>query len=209
MLLGALVDAGVPLDVLTGAVGALGVEPVMLTTEQVTRHGLGATRVHVQAPPSTTHRTWSDVRTILAEADLPDAVRERALAVFRRLAVAEGRVHRTDPDDVHFHEVGALDALADVVGVVAGFAHLGLDRLAASPVALGSGSARGAHGVVPVPGPAGLGLLARVPGDAGPGPAGTRTPPGAAPPPELGDVWAAVAPVRGGGAGHRAGGPGP
>jgi uncharacterized protein (TIGR00299 family) protein len=206
MLLGALVDAGVPLDVLTRAVGALGVEPVMLTTEQVTRHGLGATRVHVQAPPSTTHRTWSDVRTILAEADLPDAVRERALAVFRRLAVAEGRVHRTDPDDVHFHEVGALDALADVVGVVAGFAHLGLDRLAASPVALGSGSARGAHGVVPVPGPAVLELLQGVPAYAGPVPAETCTPTGAALLAELVDVWTAMPPMRVARTGYGAGG---
>src|SRR5919202_1250503 len=122
MLLGALVDAGVPLD----------------------------------------------VPAVLADADLPPGVRERALAVFRRLAVAEGRVHRTDPDDVHFHEVGALDALADVVGVVAGFAHLRLDRLAASPVALGSGSTRGAHGVVPIPGPAVLELLAGAPVQAGP-----------------------------------------
>src|SRR4051812_19652308 len=167
MLLGALVDAGVPLDVPARAVGGLTVEPVVLTTEQVTRHGLGATRVHVHAPPSSTHRTWPHVRAILADADLDDAVRDRALAVFERLALAEGRVHRVDPDEVHFHEVGALDALADVVGVVAGFAHLGLDRLAASPVALGSGSARGAHGVVPVPGPAGPGGLSggpRVPG---------------------------------------------
>ena len=89
--------------------------------------------------------------------------------MFERLAVAEGRVHRISPDEVHFHEVGALDALADVVGVVAGFEHLGLDRLTASPVALGSGSARGAHGVVPIPGPAVLELLAGVPVVAGAG----------------------------------------
>jgi uncharacterized protein (TIGR00299 family) protein len=206
MLLGALVDAGVPLDVLTRAVGALGVEPVMLTTEQVTRHGLGATRVHVHAPPSTTHRTWSDVREVLGEADLDDGVRERALAVFRRLAVAEGRVHRTDPDDVHFHEVGALDALADVVGVVAGVAHLGLDRLAASPVALGSGSARGAHGVVPVPGPAVLELLTGVPVYAGAVPAETCTPTGAALLAELVDVWTAMPPMRVRRTGYGAGG---
>ena len=206
MLLGALVDAGVPLDVPARAVGALRVEPVMLTTEQVTRHGLGATRVHVHAPPSTTHRTWADVRAILTDADLSDGVRERALAVFRRLAVAEGRVHRVDPDDVHFHEVGALDALADVVGVVAGFAHLGLDRLAASPVALGSGSARGAHGVVPVPGPAVLELLAGVPVVAGPVPAETCTPTGAALLAELVDEWTALPPMRVQRSGYGAGG---
>jgi uncharacterized protein (TIGR00299 family) protein len=163
--------------------------------------------VHVHAPPSTTHRTWSDVRGILRDADLDDDVRERALAVFRRLAVAEGRVHRMDPEDVHFHEVGALDALADVVGVCAGFAHLALDRLAASPVALGSGSARGAHGVVPVPGPAVLELLAGVPVYAGPVPAETCTPTGAALLAELVDEWTAMPPMRvrrtGSGAGGR------
>ena len=180
MLLGALVDVGVPLEVLGSAVAALPVEAVTLTPEQVTRHGLGATRVHVHTPDSAHHRTWADVRGILAAAALPDAVRAGALAVFERLAVAEGRVHRVPADDVHFHEVGALDALADVVGVVAGFEHLALDRLTASPVALGSGSAHGAHGVVPVPGPAVLELLTGVPVVAGPVPAETCTPTGAA-----------------------------
>jgi pyridinium-3,5-bisthiocarboxylic acid mononucleotide nickel chelatase len=180
MLLGALVDAGVPLEVPAAAVAALPVEPVTLTAEPVTRHGLGATRVHVHAPPSDVHRTWADVRGILADAALDPVVRDGALGVFERLAVAEGRVHRVPADTVHFHEVGALDALADVVGVVAGFAHLALDRLSASPVALGSGSARGAHGVVPVPGPAVLELLAGVPVLAGPVPAETCTPTGAA-----------------------------
>ncbi|MCF6744025.1 nickel pincer cofactor biosynthesis protein LarC [Blastococcus sp. KM273128] len=180
MLLGALVDAGVPLDVPAQAVAALPVEPVRLTTEQVTRHGLGATRVHVHAPPSDVLRTWADVRALLGSAALAPAVRDGALAVFERLAVAEGRVHRVTPERVHFHEVGALDALADVVGVVAGFEHLGLSRLTASPVALGSGSARGAHGVVPVPGPAVLELLAGVPVHAGAVPAEMCTPTGAA-----------------------------
>src|SRR5687768_15337997 len=105
MLLGALVDAGVPLDVPTAAVAALPVESIRLTTEPVTRHGLGATRVHVDAPPSDQHRTWADVRAMLLLAELPRAVREMALAVFERLAVAEGRVHRVPADDVHFHEV--------------------------------------------------------------------------------------------------------
>jgi uncharacterized protein (TIGR00299 family) protein len=180
MLLGALVDAGVPLEVPAAAVAALPVEPVTLTLEQVTRHGLGATRVHVHAPQSDAHRTWADVRGILTAAALAPAVRDGALAVFERLAVAEGRVHRVPADEVHFHEVGALDALADVVGVVAGFEHLALDRLTASPVALGSGSARGAHGVVPVPGPAVLELLTGVPVVAGPVPAEMCTPTGAA-----------------------------
>ncbi|MCZ2825713.1 MULTISPECIES: nickel pincer cofactor biosynthesis protein LarC [unclassified Modestobacter] len=207
MLLGALVDAGVPLEVLASAVAALPVERVRLTAEATSRHGLGATRVHVHAPASDVHRTWADVRSVLAHAALPPAVRDGARAVFERLAVAEGRVHRVPADEVHFHEVGALDALADVVGVVAGFAHLGLERLSASPVALGSGSARGAHGVVPVPGPAVLELLRGVPVVAGPVPAETCTPTGAALVAAHVQEWTTLPPMRvarvGSGAGGR------
>ena len=196
MLLGALVDAGVPLEVLSAAIGALPVEPIRLETEATTRHGLGATRVHGHAPPSSVHRTWASVRTLLTGADLAPAVRDGALAVFERLAVAEGRVHRVDPGEVHFHEVGALDALADVVGVMAGFAELGLDRLTASPVALGSGSARGAHGVVPIPGPAVLELLAGIPVVAGAVPAEMCTPTGAALVAHLVGEWTTLPPMR-------------
>ena len=196
MLLGALVDAGVPLEVPAAAVAALPVEQIRLVTEPVTRHGLGATRVHVHAPESSTSRTWADVRALLLDAGLSTPVRDRALAVFERLAVAEGRVHRVRPDDVHFHEVGALDALADVVGAVAGFEHLGLTRLTASPVALGSGSARGAHGVVPIPGPAVLELLAGIPVLAGPVPAEMCTPTGAALVAELVVEWTTLPPLR-------------
>jgi uncharacterized protein (TIGR00299 family) protein len=196
MLLGALVDAGVPLDILGEAVGALPVEQIRLETESVTRHGLGATRMHVHAPESPHHRTWPDVRALLDEATLAPAVRDGALAVFERLAVAEGRVHRISPDEVHFHEVGALDALADVVGVVAGFEHLGLSRLSAGPVALGSGSARGAHGVVPIPGPAVLELLQGIPVVAGTVPAEMCTPTGAALVAHLVGEWTTLPPMR-------------
>ena len=196
MLLGALVDAGVPLEVLATAVAALPVERIRLVTEETSRHGLGATRVHVHAPPSSEHRTWASVRALLAGAALSTAVRDGSLAVFERLAVAEGRVHRVSPDDVHFHEVGALDALADVVGVVAGFEHLRLTRLAASPVALGSGSARGSHGVVPIPGPAVLELLAGVPVTGGPVPAEMCTPTGAALVAARVDDWTTLPPMR-------------
>jgi uncharacterized protein (TIGR00299 family) protein len=196
MLLGALVDAGVPLQVPAAAIAALPVERIELEAEQTTRHGLGATRVHVHAPPSDRHRTWADIRALLTDAPLEPAVRDGALAVFERLAVAEGRVHRMAPEDVHFHEVGALDALADVVGVVAGFEHLGLRRLTASPVALGSGSARGAHGVVPIPGPAVLELLAGVPVRAGAVPAEMCTPTGAALVAARVEEWTTLPPMR-------------
>jgi len=180
MLLGVLVDAGVPLPVMQDAVDALGVEPIRLHVEAVTRAGLGATRVHVEVSDTAQPRTWADVRTRLKAAGLNDAVRRTALDVFGRLAAAEASVHRVAPDDVHFHEVGALDALADVVGVAAGLHALGLSRLTASTVALGSGSTRGAHGPLPVPAPAVLALLTGVPVTAGPAPYEMCTPTGAA-----------------------------
>ena len=167
MLLGALLDAGVPVDVVSAAVDAVAPEHVALSPEPVLRNRFRATRCHVEVADSTTHRTWRDVAGLLDAADLPEAVRARARATFERLAVAEARVHGTSPDDVHFHEVGALDAIADVVGVCAAIEHLGLTAFAVSPVAVGSGQVRGAHGTMPVPPPAVAELLRGVPSYSG------------------------------------------
>lgn len=180
MLLGALVDAGVALPVLQEAVDAVGVEPVRLTAHEVTRGGVGGTKVDVDVTDDVSTRTWADVRALLEQAPLADAVRARALDVFARLATAEAAVHRVSPDDVHFHEVGALDAVADVVGGCAGLQSLGLTALTASPVTLGSGTTRGAHGPLPVPPPAVLALLTGAPVQAGPVAKEMTTPTGAA-----------------------------
>ena len=160
MLLGALVDAGAPLEVVQEAVDALGVEPVRLTRSPVTRHGIAATRIEVHAPTADSPRPWPVVRSLLESARLSAAVRERALDVFARLARAEARVHGVAAEEVHFHEVGALDALADVVGTAAALDWLGVTEAVAGPVSLGSGLTTGAHGVLPVPAPAVLALLA-------------------------------------------------
>ncbi|HYF72474.1 MAG TPA: LarC family nickel insertion protein, partial [Nocardioides sp.] len=164
MLLGALVGAGVPVEVLQSAVDGVAPEPVTLRVEEVRRGGLAATRVHVEAAPSHDqsrhHRTWRDVRALLDGAPL-------ARRVFARLAEAEGAVHGMPAEDVHFHEVGALDAIADVVGVCAGFAHLGAETVTVSPVAVGSGTVETAHGTLPVPPPAVAELLRGVPTYAG------------------------------------------
>jgi pyridinium-3,5-bisthiocarboxylic acid mononucleotide nickel chelatase len=158
MLLGALVGAGVPLATLSAALEPLGL-PITLRREDVRRGGLAAVRVHVDVPAEDQpHRTWADVRGLLDR--LAEPLRSSASDVFAALARAEAAVHGVPADDVHFHEVGALDAVADVVGVCAGVAALGLDRLVASPIALGGGYVRTAHGRLPVPGPAVLALLA-------------------------------------------------
>jgi pyridinium-3,5-bisthiocarboxylic acid mononucleotide nickel chelatase len=169
MLLGALLGAGVPLDVLAEAVDAVAPEPVSLRSESVLRGGLAAVRCHVEVADSSTHRSWADVSALLKRSALGDGVRTRARRAFERLARAEAAVHRMSPEDVHFHEVGALDAVADVVGVCAGLEHLGLDALVVSTVAVGSGRVRSAHGDLPVPPPAVVELLRGVPSCAGPG----------------------------------------
>jgi len=180
MLLGALVGVGVPVEVIAAAVAAVAPEHVALRPEPVTRRGFAATRCHVEVADSTTHRTWADVAALLAAADLPEPVRARAHACFERLANAEAAVHGTAPEEVHFHEVGALDAIADVVGVCAGVQQLGLERLVVSPVAVGSGTVRGAHGEMPVPPPAVAELLRGAPSYSGPGRTELCTPTGAA-----------------------------
>ncbi len=176
MLLGALLGAGVPLEVLEGAVAAVAPERVRLTTERVQRGGLAATRCRVEVAGSVTRRTGPDVVALLSGSSVDPRVRVRAEATFARLAGAEAQVHGTRPDEVHFHEVGALDAIADVVGVCAGLEHLGLQALVVSPVAVGSGRVGGTHGDLPVPPPAVAELLRGVPTYAGPsGPDGSPT----------------------------------
>jgi pyridinium-3,5-bisthiocarboxylic acid mononucleotide nickel chelatase len=157
MLLGALVDAGVPLDLLQAEISRLGVD-VTLSTETVTRAGLSATHVHVvsseQDPP---RRTLPQIRLLLERLTPPVAA--AANRTFELLADAESRVHGITRDEVHFHEVGALDALADITGTCAGLLSLGLSELTAGPIALGGGTVATAHGQLPVPGPAVLEIL--------------------------------------------------
>lgn len=168
MLLGALVGAGVAVDVLQDAVDAIAPEPVNLRVDQVTRNGFAATRCHVEARDSREHRSWRDIRHLLQGSRLDREVRSLAFGVFERLAEAEATVHGSDPHEVTFHEVGALDAIADVVGACAGLLSLGSTEVVVSPVAVGSGTVEGAHGSMPVPPPAVAELLRGVPSYAGP-----------------------------------------
>jgi pyridinium-3,5-bisthiocarboxylic acid mononucleotide nickel chelatase len=160
MFLGALAGAGVDLDVMRAAVDALGVEPVGLRVEAVSRHGLAATRGHVDVPDVAVDRRGRSIRSLIEDAALDGDAKARALAAFGRLAAAEAAVHGIDVDEVHFHEVGALDSIADVVGASAGLAVLGLDELTASTVTVGGGTVRGSHGSIPLPAPAVLKVLA-------------------------------------------------
>jgi pyridinium-3,5-bisthiocarboxylic acid mononucleotide nickel chelatase len=180
MLLAALVDAGVPVAAMQQAVDVVAPESVRLRVDEVRRAGLRSARVHVDTADSTTRRTWAQIRELLDSSRLATDVSQQARAVFERLAVAEARVHGIEPDDVHFHEVGALDAIADIVGVVAGFDALGLAELTVSPVALGSGTVATEHGLLPVPPPAVVELLRGAPTYGGDADVELTTPTGAA-----------------------------
>jgi uncharacterized protein (TIGR00299 family) protein len=161
MLLAALVDAGAPLGTLRAAVNAVAPGSIVLTATEVRRAGLRATKVDVRpAGQDQEHRSWRDIRTLLEHADLAVPVRDRAQRVFLRLAGAEARVHGVAADEVHFHEAGGLDSIADVVGVCAALDCLGVTSMACSAVALGSGRVTVAHGELPVPVPAVLELSA-------------------------------------------------
>jgi pyridinium-3,5-bisthiocarboxylic acid mononucleotide nickel chelatase len=182
MLLGALLDAGAPLHVVQQAVDAVGTERVTLHPEPTVRAGLAATYVRVRAAETAVVRTWANLRGLLEAADLDEAVRALALDVFARLARAEAHAHRTSPEQVHFHEVGALDAVADVVGTAAALHALGVTDAASSAIAVGQGMVRSAHGLLPVPTPAVVALLeeAGAPVHSGDEPYELCTPTGAA-----------------------------
>jgi len=196
MILGALLDAGVPLTVLKEAVAALGLPGLEVEARKVMRGGFAATKVDIltgepsrEADPGLVdaghshhhgHRGLPDILKTLRQSRLPETTRERATAIFTRLASAEAAVHGTTLEAVHFHEVGARDAIADVVGAVAGLAALGADRVEASPLNLGGGRIATAHGTLPVPAPGTLELLKGIPCYGSPVEAELTTPTGAA-----------------------------
>jgi pyridinium-3,5-bisthiocarboxylic acid mononucleotide nickel chelatase len=159
MLLAALVDAGASLERMQAAVEAVIPDTVRLVTREVLRAGMRALKVDVELlVEDQPHRRWSEIRDRVEGAELDELVRSRVLTAFGSLAEAEARVHGVSLDDVHFHEVGAWDSIADVVGVCAGVVDLGLTDITISRISLGSGAVRAAHGTMPVPVPAVLEL---------------------------------------------------
>ena len=219
MVLGALIDAGVPLDGIRRALGSLAITPDSVWTEQVVRAGVRATKfcvrgedpgpayvhehahthahgdhdhhspdhhghesahAHSHAPPHHhVHRTLAEITTLIAGSALSPAGKARATDLFLQLGAAEAAIHGTTLDQVHLHEVGALDSIIDIVGAVYALESLGADRVVASPLNVGSGSIRSAHGVYPVPAPATLRLLQGAPIYSGPQKAEMVTPTGA------------------------------
>jgi pyridinium-3,5-bisthiocarboxylic acid mononucleotide nickel chelatase len=181
MTLGALVDCGLDPAWLLALPGRLGLDGVSVQIRDVIRGELACKKVDFDIPPQPHGRHLSEIRSIVARSDAPPDVRARADAAFLAIATVEGAIHGVRPESVHLHEVGAVDAILDVLGSIWGFAMLGVDTVYCGPIALGDGTVESAHGTLPVPAPATLklleGLVVR------PGPAGSGelvTPTGAA-----------------------------
>ena len=162
MVLGALIDAGVDQGALLTALGALEISGYTLRAERTSQHGIHGTRVTVETTDDQPARDWTAIRTLIERSALPEPVREAARSVFQVLAEAEAHVHGVDVEQVHFHEVGGVDAIVDICGACLGLAMLEVEAVFSGPPRLGSGFARSAHGVIPIPAPATLEMLGRV-----------------------------------------------
>jgi len=180
MTLAALVSAGWPAAELESLPARLGLTGVEVVVSEARRGPFAATRVEVRIEDPQPHRHLHHIRAILDAADLPAAARTRAHAAFRRLAEAEAEVHGSTVEKVHFHEVGAADALVDVAGAMLGLESLGIERVHATPPVLGRGSVQSGHGRIPVPAPAAVLLLRGAPVSLGDIEAELTTPTGAA-----------------------------
>lgn len=187
MFLGALVDAGLDIERLGEAVEALGIKGLKVEARKVKRLGFAATKVSVIAPGQEKHRTLADVVRIISASSLSHRVKATATRIFTRLATAEAKVHGEDIQKVHFHEVGALDSIADVVGAAAALELMEIESCVFSAIPVGSGTVKTAHGVLPVPAPATAELLLGVPLAESDETGELTTPTGAAIVGELGD----------------------
>jgi uncharacterized protein (TIGR00299 family) protein len=163
MALGSLVDAGADLHEVRRMLERLPVGGWQLEAEPVLHNGIGATKIHVHVTPSSVVRTAAHITAMVEEARLPERVTQRAQATFAALARAEGKLHRRPPEQVHFHEVGGIDAIVDIVGTCCALELLGVDDVTHSPVANGVGMIRAAHGLLPNPAPAVVELLRDLP----------------------------------------------
>ncbi len=162
MTIAALVDLGVPFEVVEGAVSALPISGYRLVLSRALAGAIGVTRFDVVLGKSSRERSYGQIDFLLAEAELDPTVRDLARRIFRHLATAESAVHRIPLEDVHFHEVGAVDAIVDIVGASAAFAYLGA-QVVASPLPMGKGFVECRHGILPLPAPATVECLRGVP----------------------------------------------
>jgi hypothetical protein len=166
MIIGALLDAGLTIDCLREEIAKLGLSHYTLDVEKVVKRGIGGSKACIRIDDhhhGHHHRRLSHIREMIDKSDLQDSVKEKSIAVFNRLAEAEARVHRTTVEEIHFHEVGAMDSIIDVVGAVIGMTALGIQKIYCSPLHVGCGTIKCAHGTLPVPAPATAELIKNKP----------------------------------------------
>ncbi|UCG27823.1 MAG: nickel pincer cofactor biosynthesis protein LarC [Bacteroidales bacterium] len=182
MNLAAMVDLGIEPAYLTGELKKLKLKDFDLLFTRDQRHGISGTRADVKLKKADdqSHRTLSDIELIIDSSDLNDNIKSQSRKIFRILAEAEARVHNKTPESVHFHEVGAIDSIVDIVGAAICFDHLKVEKVLASTVELGGGVVTGAHGKLPVPAPATAEILQGIPVSLGSASFETTTPTGAA-----------------------------
>jgi uncharacterized protein (TIGR00299 family) protein len=168
MIIGAQLDLGADPQVITQQLSSLGLDGYGIKSRRVERSGIAAMKFDVDVDETKQPaRTLADIRAIIFGSSATDHVKAQAIGVFERLAEAEARVHGTTPETVHFHEIGAVDSIIDIVGAMIGFALLGVERFFCSPLRLGHGSVNSEHGRLPIPAPATAELLHGVPVYAG------------------------------------------
>ena len=163
MFLGLMVDLGVDLQAIEAGLATLPIEGWQLRSSRQSRRGITGTKVDVLYNESHHHRTWADIDRLLAESPLPFAPRELARRIFRRVGVAEAKVHGVDLAQVHFHEVGAIDSIVDIVGAALALEQLQVDEVLCGPLPLSHGTVHCAHGAIPLPAPATLEILQGLP----------------------------------------------
>ncbi|OGW49507.1 MAG: TIGR00299 family protein [Nitrospirae bacterium RBG_19FT_COMBO_42_15] len=163
MTLGALIDAGLSLKELKSYLSKLPIDNYDIFAKKVKKNGIAATKVDVIVKGRQKERRLSDIKKILSDSKLDKSIKNNAISIFERLAKAEAKVHKTSINNVHFHEVGAVDAIVDITGAVIGLKILGIENISASAINTGSGYIKSAHGMLPVPGPATAELLKGIP----------------------------------------------
>jgi pyridinium-3,5-bisthiocarboxylic acid mononucleotide nickel chelatase len=206
MIIGAQLDLGLDFDSLNQQLSSLGLDGYKISSRRVVRSGIAATKFDVEVDEkSQPARTIGDIRSIILRSSVSQNVKDRAIRVFERLAQAEANIHATVPDKVHFHEVGAVDSIIDIVGAMVGFESLSIDRFFCSPLRLGSGTVETQHGTLPIPAPATAELLRGVPVYAGEVEGEFVTPTGAAIAATLCEQFGPLPQMRIAGAGYGAG----